>query len=222
MTEYGPWVLQSTDLLLRNVIKQIRRIFMFTAMKVSLWFEWLRRYKLFGKSVVLEVSQVTLPYIKYCYVHNSWDFSLVLTPVLDSLWLPKIALKWMPKQKRARGRPMKNWMEGIKKAMNERNLSEGKWEDRKQWSLGVGQRRKTFWTRYIHTYISFITMLTNTHHYYLPELIQSFSHHDIQFSKVYLIINLPSLSRSPSYLLLITTVLQQNWHEMKETAVCVA
>jgi hypothetical protein len=44
----------------------------------------------------------------------------------------------------ARERPMKNWMEGIKKAMNERNLNEGHWEDRKQWSLGVGQRRKTF------------------------------------------------------------------------------
>jgi hypothetical protein len=35
-------------------------------------------------------------------------------------------------------------MEGIKKAMNERNLNEGQWEDRKQWSLGVGQSRKTF------------------------------------------------------------------------------
>jgi len=58
--------------------------------------------------------------------------------------LPEIALKWMPKQKRARGRPKKNRMEGIREAMNERNLSEGQWEDRKQWSLGVGQRRKTF------------------------------------------------------------------------------
>jgi len=58
--------------------------------------------------------------------------------------LPKVALKWMPKQKRARGRTKKNWMEGIRKAMNERNLNEGQWEDRKQWSLGVGQRRKTF------------------------------------------------------------------------------
>jgi hypothetical protein len=58
--------------------------------------------------------------------------------------LPKIALKWMPKQYRARGRPKKNWMEGIRKAMNERNLNEGQWEDRKQWSLGVGQRRKAF------------------------------------------------------------------------------
>jgi hypothetical protein len=53
-------------------------------------------------------------------------------------------MKWMPKQKRARGRPKKNWMLGIKKAMNERNLSEGQWEDRKKWSLGDGQRRKTF------------------------------------------------------------------------------
>jgi hypothetical protein len=35
-------------------------------------------------------------------------------------------------------------MEGIRKAMNERNLNEGQWEDMKQWSLGVGKRRKTF------------------------------------------------------------------------------
>jgi hypothetical protein len=58
--------------------------------------------------------------------------------------LPKIALKWMPKQKRARGRPKINWMEGIKKVTNQRNLNEGQWEDRKQWSLGVGQSRKNF------------------------------------------------------------------------------
>jgi hypothetical protein len=51
--------------------------------------------------------------------------------------LPKIELKWMPKQKRARERPKKNWIEGIRKAMNERNLDEGQWEYRKQWSLGV-------------------------------------------------------------------------------------
>ena len=49
----------------------------------------------------------------------------------------------MPKQKTARGRSKKNWMGGIKKAMNGRNLK-GQWEDRKQWSLGVGRRRKTF------------------------------------------------------------------------------
>ena len=46
--------------------------------------------------------------------------------------LPKIALKWMPKQKRARRRPNKYWMEGIRKAINGRNLNEGQWENRKQ------------------------------------------------------------------------------------------
>ena len=58
--------------------------------------------------------------------------------------LPKRALKWIPKQKRARGKPKKNWMGGIRKTTNERNLNEGQWEDRKQWSLGVGHRRKAF------------------------------------------------------------------------------
>jgi hypothetical protein len=66
--------------------------------------------------------------------------------------LPKRAMKWMPKQKRARGRPKKTRMEGIKKAMNERNLSEGQWKDRNKWSLGVGQCRKRFET-HIHTYM---------------------------------------------------------------------
>jgi hypothetical protein len=58
--------------------------------------------------------------------------------------LPKIALQWMLKQKRARGRPKKNWMEGICKVMNERNLNEGQWKARKQWSLSVGKHRKKF------------------------------------------------------------------------------
>ena len=69
--------------------------------------------------------------------------------------LRKITLKWTPKQKRARGRPKKTWMEGIRKTMNGRNLNEGQWEDRKRWSLGVGQSRTTFLNRhtYIHTYV---------------------------------------------------------------------
>jgi len=75
------------------------------------------------------------------------------------LRLPKITLKWMPKQKRTRGRPKKNGMEGIRKAMNERNLNEGQWEDRKQWSLGVGQRWTTFWNR--HTYIHLLIYILN-------------------------------------------------------------
>jgi len=87
--------------------------------------------------------------------------------------LPKIALKWMPKQKRAWGRPKKNWMEGIRRDMNERNLNEGQWEDGKQWSLGVRQCRKAFWNRYIylyihihyHIYIHNIMYIIHTQHY---------------------------------------------------------
>ena len=77
--------------------------------------------------------------------------------------LPKIALKWMPKLNTAGGRLKKNWMEGIKKDMNERNLNEGQWEDRKRWSLGGGQRRKSFETDiYINIYIY---IHTHTHTY---------------------------------------------------------
>jgi hypothetical protein len=36
--------------------------------------------------------------------------------------------------------------------MNESNLNEGQWEDRKQWSLGVGQGKKTFWNLHTHTH----------------------------------------------------------------------
>jgi hypothetical protein len=73
--------------------------------------------------------------------------------------LPEIALKWMPKQKRARGRPKKNWMEGIRKAMNERNLNEGQWEDRKQWSLGVRHCTKAFGTDIYYYYRSLVAVV---------------------------------------------------------------
>jgi hypothetical protein len=60
----------------------------------------------------------------------------------------------------------KNWIEGIRKVMNERNLKEGQWKDRKQWILGVGKRRKTFLNRYIYIYQlsreCYDTKVTNT------------------------------------------------------------
>jgi hypothetical protein len=45
-----------------------------------------------------------------------------------------------------------------KKGQNERNLNESQWEERKQRSLGVGQRRKTFLNRYIYIYIHIYTI----------------------------------------------------------------
>jgi hypothetical protein len=43
--------------------------------------------------------------------------------------------------------------DGIMKAMNEGNLKEGQWKDRKEWSLGVGQRKKVWKPIYIYIYI---------------------------------------------------------------------
>ena len=46
--------------------------------------------------------------------------------------------------RRRKRKTEENLVKGIRKSMNERNLNEVQWEDRKQWSLGVGQRRTTF------------------------------------------------------------------------------
>jgi len=72
------------------------------------------------------------------------------------------------------------------------------------------------------TYFRFLIMLTNTRLCYFPELLLSFARHDIRFSKFHLVINLLSLSRSLTYLLLITTELKQNRHELKDISVFLA
>jgi hypothetical protein len=59
-------------------------------------------------------------------------------------------------------------MEGIRKAMNERNLKEGQWEDREQWSLGVGQR------------VTFISVVSNLH--YIPAFTVVLTHGSPQHS----------------------------------------
>jgi len=58
--------------------------------------------------------------------------------------------------------------------MNERTLNEGQWEDRKQWSLGVGQRRKSLETyTYIYIYI-YIHTHTQTHtHTYVSQILSA-------------------------------------------------
>ncbi|XP_044760773.1 uncharacterized protein LOC123318222 [Coccinella septempunctata] len=55
--------------------------------------------------------------------------------------IPKLALKWVPRERKKRGRPKVTWMSGIQKAMSERNLRPGEWEDRRGWRLGTGRRR---------------------------------------------------------------------------------
>ena len=58
--------------------------------------------------------------------------------------IPKQVIHWIPPGKRKRGRPKKTWMEGIRRSMSEKNLTEDQWENRTGWKLGIGQRRRTF------------------------------------------------------------------------------
>ena len=60
---------------------------------------------------------------------------------MDEERLPKIILNWTPTERRRRGRPRTTWMGGIQKAMSERNLQPGDWNDRRGWKLGTGRRR---------------------------------------------------------------------------------
>jgi hypothetical protein len=52
------------------------------------------------------------------------------------------SIKVVAETKESTRKTEENGMKVIREAMNERNLNEGQWEDRNQWSLGVGQRRK--------------------------------------------------------------------------------
>lgn len=57
--------------------------------------------------------------------------------------LPKQILEWTPTGRRRRGRPRKSWREGIDKDMREKGLEEGQWNNRSEWRLGIGRRRRT-------------------------------------------------------------------------------
>ncbi|XP_044755015.1 uncharacterized protein LOC123313968 [Coccinella septempunctata] len=54
--------------------------------------------------------------------------------------IPKQILNWIPPERLKRGRPKTTWIQGIQKAMSERNLAPGDWLDRGRWKLGTGRR----------------------------------------------------------------------------------
>ncbi|XP_046674870.1 uncharacterized protein LOC124363653 [Homalodisca vitripennis] len=62
---------------------------------------------------------------------------------MDEERLPKILMEWLPTERRKRGRPRETWKQGISKAMSERNLGPGDWNDREEWKLGIGRRPHT-------------------------------------------------------------------------------
>jgi hypothetical protein len=63
---------------------------------------------------------------------------------MDPKRLQKIMTHWKPEGKKQRGRPRRTWKAGIYRAMNERDLRMGDWNNRRQWNMKVGRRRQTF------------------------------------------------------------------------------
>jgi len=56
--------------------------------------------------------------------------------------LPKQIM--IPVGKRRRGRPKIIWEMGIRRVISEKNLAEEQWNNRREWQLGIAQRRKIF------------------------------------------------------------------------------
>ena len=57
--------------------------------------------------------------------------------------IPRMVLQWIPTDRRKRGRPKCSWIQGIHRAMSDRNLQVGDWNDRETWRQGTGRRRRT-------------------------------------------------------------------------------
>lgn len=74
--------------------------------------------------------------------------------------LPKQIMRWILTGKRKRGRPKKNWLEGIRKSVSAKKLTDDQWNYRSIWKLGIGQRRKTFQTDIYIIYVNYKWMNT--------------------------------------------------------------
>jgi len=59
----------------------------------------------------------------------------------EARWPIKI-FKWIPPEKRKRGRPPRRWKRDIEEAMNARGLKDGDWQDRQGWKLRSEKRRR--------------------------------------------------------------------------------
>jgi hypothetical protein len=64
-------------------------------------------------------------------------------------------------------------------------------------------------------------MLTDTYNCQIAESSGSLPRFRIQFTHIHSIINLPSISRSNTWLLLIVTILTESLHEFDGIAVCI-
>lgn len=55
---------------------------------------------------------------------------------------PKLIWKWIPPERRKRGRPPRSWAQDVQDAMAARGLQEGDWDDREKWRSGSEMRRQ--------------------------------------------------------------------------------
>lgn len=55
---------------------------------------------------------------------------------------PKRVWKWIPPERRKRGRPPRSWYQDIHDAMAARDLQEGDWQDKRKWKSGSEKRRQ--------------------------------------------------------------------------------
>jgi hypothetical protein len=58
--------------------------------------------------------------------------------------IPKIMIHGKPEGRKKRGCPRRTWKDGIYTAMNGRDLRMGEWNNRRQWNMKDGRRRRTF------------------------------------------------------------------------------
>ena len=56
--------------------------------------------------------------------------------------IPKLIMKWVPLERRKRGRPRKTWMEGVQAAMTIRSVETDLWRNGEEWRLVSGRRRQ--------------------------------------------------------------------------------
>jgi hypothetical protein len=64
-----------------------------------------------------------------------------------------IMIYWKPEGRNKRGRHWRTWKHGIYRALNERDLRMGEWNNRRQWNMKVGRRRQTIKPRNIYSYV---------------------------------------------------------------------
>jgi hypothetical protein len=56
--------------------------------------------------------------------------------------IPKLIMKWIPRERRKRGRLRKTWIERVHADMTTRNIEPNQWRNMEEWRLVSGRRRQ--------------------------------------------------------------------------------